>query len=273
MKRVLITGGAGFIGSNLLRFFLSRGYQCWTHNRQTQLDQVLQECQPNIIVNCAAEIYDAGSMFDVNIALTMRLLEWCRDKNITMIHFGSSSEYGAHDSATSESSVLRPDNFYAGSKAAATLMCQGFAKQHQLDVVTVRLYSPYGPGEKPHRLFPRLWQAFEKDRPMKLTQGVHDFLHVDDVVVGIDQILKNKNRTPGEIINLCSGQQTTNAQVLEIFEKHYGRSAPVEFDDKHMSTPPVWQGDNQLMRDKYAWEPDFDLDDGIYRFIRNAYYE
>lgn len=273
MNRVLITGGNGFVGGNLLRFFRSRQKQCWNHGRHSNLDQVLQDCQPDLIINCAAEIYDTDSMFDANVALVIKLLEWSRHNRCTMLHFGSSSEYGTYGHATSETDTLRPKDWYAGTKAAATLLCQGYARQHQLDVVTVRLYSPYGPGEKPHRLFPRLWQAFEKNRHMKLVEGVHDFLHIDDVIMAVDQILKNPYREPGEIINVCSGQQHTNSAVLALFEKYYGRTAPVEFDSSVVSTPMTWQGSNDVIKNKYHWQPDFDIEDGIYRFIQNAYYE
>jgi len=273
MKRVLITGGNGFIGGHLLRFFISRRYQCWNHTRDTDLDQLLEQAKPDLILNCAAEIYDPSNMYEVNVGMTMRLVEWCRHNGGSMIHFGSSSEYGIHDTATSENDVLRPQNCYAGTKAAATMLCQGYARQHHLDIVTIRLYSPYGPGEKPHRLFPKLWQAFEKDRAMTLVEGVHDFLHVDDVLVAVNAVVDSSVREPGEIINLCSGQQHTNSQVLEEFEKFYGRKGPVEFDDTKMSTPQVWRGDNTIMCEKYKWQPDFGFEDGVYRFIENAYYE
>jgi nucleoside-diphosphate-sugar epimerase len=273
MKRVLITGGNGFIGGNLMRFLISRRYQCWNHHRGTDLDLLLEQVRPDIIINCVAEIYDVDLMYDVNVGMTMRLIDWCRYNGSRMIQFGSSSEYGNHGYATTENHVLRPENSYAGTKAAATMLCQGMARQHQLDIVIIRLYSPYGPGEKPHRLFPKLWQAFEKNRPMKLVEGVHDFSHIDDVVVAVNLVIEHKNREPGEIINLCSGQQHTNSRVLEEFEKYYGRKGPIDFDSTVMSTPKIWCGDNSVIRNKYQWEPDFDLESGIYKFIQNAYYE
>lgn len=273
MKRVLVTGGHGFIGGHLMRFLRSRGYQCWNHHRGTDLDQMLEQSRPNIILNSAAEIYDVEQMYAVNVGMTRRLLDWCRQHQSSMIQFGSSSEYGAHDTATTEQHVLRPTTSYAGTKAAATMLCQGVARQHDLDVIILRLYSPFGPGEKPHRLFPRLWQAFEKQRPMTLVEGVHDFLHVDDVITAIDAVMNSDRRQPGEIINVCSGRQHSNSEVLAYFERYYGRSGAVDFDASTWSTPPVWCGDASVLVDRYGWRPDFDLEDGVYRFIQNAYYE
>lgn len=273
MKRVLITGGHGFIGGHVLRFLKSRGYQCWNHHRDTDLEQLLAQAQPNIIINAAAEIYDVTKMYEVNVGMTQRLLEWCHAHASRMIHFGSSSEYGVHDTITTEQHVMRPNNAYAATKAAATMLCQGLARQHDLDVITLRLYSPFGPGEKPHRLFPRLWQAFEKQRVMKLVEGVHDFLHVDDVVMAVDAVMNSGLRQPGEIVNVCSGQQHRNSEVLAYFERYYRRAGAVEFDADIMSTPPVWCGDPSVLTTRYNWRPDFDLEDGIYRFIQGAYYE
>jgi nucleoside-diphosphate-sugar epimerase len=273
MKRALVTGGHGFIGGHVLRFLKSRDYECWNHHRGTDLKQMLEEACPDVIVNCAAEIYDVTNMYEVNVNTVMQLLNWCNTSGSRMIHFGSSSEYGVHDTVTTEQHVLRPDNVYSATKAAATMLCQGSARQHNLDVVIMRLYSPFGPGEKPHRLFPRLWQAFEKNRPMKLVEGVHDFLHVDDVIMAIDAVLCSNDRIPGEIINVCSGIQHTNSQVLTYFEQYYGRRADVEFDAGTWSTPTVWCGNPSVLVNRYNWQPDFDLEDGVYRFVQNAYYE
>lgn len=152
-------------------------------------------------------------------------------------------------------------------------MCQGWAQEFDLDVVTMRLYSIYGPGERPHRLFPRLWKAFRKNQAMDLVDGVHDFLYIDDTVDAIVQVASSDQRLAGEIINVCSGIQTTNKDVLEIFETVTGHSAPVNFCPDRFVTQPVWQGDNHMLRTRYQWSPRFDLTAGIQDFLQRAHYE
>jgi nucleoside-diphosphate-sugar epimerase len=161
---------------------------------------------------------------------------------------------------------------YSGTKGAATLLCQAYAKQHNVDVQIIRPYSPYGPGERPHRLFPALWRAFKLDNPMKLVMGVHDFCYIDDFVDAVDLIIGNDKRTPGEIINVSSGEQYSNSTVLETFRKITGLQGNVEVMAK-FTTPPVWKADVTLVKEKYGWKPKYSLEDGIRKFLEEATYE
>lgn len=273
--KILITGIGGFIGSNLSCFFHQRGHHVIGHERGQDLVSQLNSFSPDIILHCAAEIYNVEQMFDSNIVMTWQCLDYVRKNSNTcrMIYFGSSSEYGWRDCVTAESTVILPHTAYAGTKAAGTYMCQGWATEFNLDIVTMRLYSIYGPGEKTHRLFPNLWRAFRLNSPMTLVEGVHDFVYIDDVINAVDLVVNHHARTPGEIINVASGKEYLNSQVLKIFEDVTGHQAPVTFLADKFVTQPVWLGNNNHLCTKYGWKINYDLYQGVKCFLTQALYE
>lgn len=269
--KVYITGSTGFVGKHLMMLYPdSLG-----HTRGDDIDHWLRRYKPDVIINCAAEIYESANMFEPNVVMTYRCLEYVKkNPTVKMVQIGSSSEYGPKDRASSEEDRLDPIDFYQGTKAAATLMCRGLARQFDLQVCVARPYSVYGPGEKPHRLFPRLWKAFMKDEPMKLYEGEHDFIHIDDFVRGIDMLVRDSSVPSGDIINFGSGIQTSNQEVLDLFVRATDKLAPVEivaFKQKKFETE-VWRCNTDYARWRYGFQTEIDLKTGIQLFLQQAEY-
>ena len=269
--RIFILGSTGFIGQNLVEFY--KEHSVIKFIRTMDLTVQLQISAPDLIINCAAEIYDKDQMWKANVELVRDCLEYVKANPTTkFVQLGSSSEYGPYQRATSEKDPINPVDMYAGTKGIATTLCQTYANTYGLDVVVLRPYSPFGPGERPHRLFPNLWKSFKLDRPMNLVLGVHDFCYIDDFVEAVDVILSSDKRTPGEIINVSSGVQTTNTDVLQMFREITGKQGVVTVVDK-FTTPPVWQADISHIKSKYGWTPKHTLADGIKKFLERANYE
>lgn len=270
--KIFILGSTGFIGSNILNFFSK--HTVWTYIKSSDnLKNQLNLLQPDWIINCAAEIYQQDLMWESNVTLVKDCLEWLRNNPYCkMIHMGSSSEYGSVDRPTNENDPVVVTDMYGTTKGISTHLCTAYAKTYGLDVVTVRPYSPFGPGERPRRLFPKLWLAFKRNIPMQLVEGVHDFCYIDDFVSAIDTIMQSKNRKPGDIINVSSGIQSTNSEVLECFRSITKQQGCVTQIDK-FCTPKVWQADISYVKQHYGWKPSIDLYRGIELFLEKAKYE
>jgi nucleoside-diphosphate-sugar epimerase len=270
--KIFITGATGFIGSNLHHFYEKLGHSVFAYTRLMNIGDALGQFQPDLIINCAAEIYNPDDMWVANVELVKQCLDYQRYNSCTVIQLGSSSEYGPYDRATVETDPITTTNMYGSTKGIATMLCQSYAKQYGSDVVVVRPYSPFGPGERPHRLFPRLWRSFKLNEPMQLVNGVHDFCYINDFVHAVDNIIACDQREPGEIINISSGVQTTNHQIYNIFKQVSGHNGAVELSDT-WATPTVWCANIHKAVNKFNWQPQYNIEQGIEKFLKEAHYE
>ena len=275
--KIFITGATGFVGKNLVNYYTIRGHEVYAFKRDEALRDCLEQFKPDAIINSAAEIYDSEHMFVSNIVLVQSILEyvkncdqWCR-----VVQIGSSSEYGPTDYATSENELLNPVDFYQATKGAATLLCQGWARLHNLPIWIVRPYSVYGPWERAHRLFPRLYRAFTYNEPMTLYQGHHDFIYINDFVRGIDLVLQQWDLAPGEIINFGSGIQTSNFDLLDLWIKiteHAGAPVAKVAEMRKAFENNVWVCDIAKSF-KLGFNCEYNLEAGIRDFLIKAKYD
>jgi len=271
--KIFITGSNGFIGKNLCEFYADNEVYRYTRgNLKLELSTFL----PDVIIHCAAEIYKSDLMMDTNVLLTQEILDWLRTHTQTkMIHIGSSSEYGPSSIASSEQHRINPIDMYQATKGMATLLCQGYARTYALDIKIARPYSVYGRYEKPHRLFPRLWRAFQLDESMTLYNGVHDFIYINDFIDGINILLHVDKTNSGDIINFGSGKQYSNIEVLKLFETVTGKTAPIEHVSRMAKNfeSNVWCCDTSYASKYYGFNCRYDLITGIKDFLETANYK
>jgi nucleoside-diphosphate-sugar epimerase len=261
--KIFITGATGFIGQNLVEFY--KGHEIFEHKRYMDPLAKLEYFKPDVIINCAAEIYDPKEMWIPNIIWTRDCLEYVKEfPNTKLIHIGSSAEYGPKDRATNETDRINPVDMYQATKGAATLLCQGYSRQYNLDIKVARVYSAYGHHERPHRLFSRLYDAFYNEQPMTLFDGYHDFIYIKDFIRGINLLVEADINT-GVIVNFGSGTQHSNLEVLKLWEKITGKKAPVTYEDK-LNKPfesTVWICDTTFASQVYDFRTTYSLEQGI----------
>jgi len=271
--RIFITGSTGFIGRNLVEHYSDK--EVYAYNRGS-IKLELSMFKPDLIINCAAEIYNPNLMLDSNVMLVKNCLDWLQmNPSTRMIQIGSSSEYGPVPHASAETDRINPIDMYQATKGMATILCQGHARSYQHDIRIIRPYSVYGKYEKPHRLFPRLWKAFMLDQPMTLFDGQHDFIHIEDFVRGVDIIASSTDAPTGDIINIGSGCQYGNFEILDLFENITGKKAPVtrmETMAKKFESE-VWMCNTTYAWEKYGFRCQHDVVSGIKRFIETANYQ
>lgn len=264
--RYLITGHTGFIGSNLLDILLKdKNNKVLCIGRDNFDVNTIKRFEPEYIFHFAAEIYNESKMIDSNIILTQKLLD--ATKNISykkFIHIGSSSEYGYNPLPMHENDILEPRTMYEATKGAATLLCQAHSNTYNKNIVVVRPFSVYGRYEKEHRFIPTLFRKFESKQEVTISEGVHDFIHIDDF---IDAMLKIAfiDNNDFDIINIGSGIQTSNLEVFEIFCKLFKYRVSLnqietklrEFDSNH------WVANIDKLEHRYNFAPKYNLEEGL----------
>jgi dolichol-phosphate mannosyltransferase len=297
MKRALVTGACGFVGSNLARRLLGDGHEVHLLLRPDHETWRILELMPHVRVHLA-DLADAESvaravsaarpewvfhlavhgaysdqtdwrrMMITNVLGTAHLVDACLESGFeAFVNTGSSSEYGLKEHAPMESDSVEPDSHYAVTKAAATHFCRYTARARGVHMPTLRLYSVYGPFEEPRRLMPTLAvHGLSRRWPRLASPGIaRDFVHVDDVTDAFVRAASTRGLEPGALFNVGSGVQTTLAQVVEIARAVFGIEAkPVwgSMPDRAWDTN-VWVSDSRKARDQLGWSARRSLPDGI----------
>lgn len=310
--RFLVTGAAGFIGANLCRRLVSMGEEVHVLVKPTTrmwrladildtlhvheadicdeegVNRVIDSVRPTVIYHLAthgAYPYqdDTERILHVNVFGLWALLNACRRTGFELfVNTGSSSEYGRKAFAMRETDLLDPDSFYGTTKAAQTLLCQQLARMGDLPLVTLRLFSAYGPYEEPGRLIPQLMLAAINATPIGMVSPdtVRDFVYIDDVVDAYLMIDKLK-ALGGEVLNVGTGVQTTLAQVVataqelseDSLDARWGTIPPRPWDSA------IWVADISKLRRLTGYAPTTTIREGLdkslmwFRAHRESYCE
>lgn len=265
---VLLYGPTGFVGRHLAARLLRDGHTVIHGTRDFCLIPELMDDYPKLdaLINCAGEITDQHKMFESNVALVHRLLTFAKRINIPkVIHIGSSSEYGHLDSPRCEGAPTQVTDLYGATKIAATALCEGFARQYDMDVCVARPFSLYGPGDTARKLIPRLIAAAKTNETVHVTEGNHDWIYIDDFVEGLVTLLHApREKTQGDIVNFGNEAGTSNRYVV-IKLMAAGCVPNVIFTEAKQKF--LWEADTSRARDRYGWTAKITLEEGLRKTI------
>ena len=301
MSRVVVTGGTGFVGANLVRRLIQDGHQptllvrpgftSWRIDSirdrisihevdvgdAAGLATALDAIRPTWLFHLAAHgAYswetDAAQITQTNVVGTANLLAAAIGSGAeAFVNAGSSSEYGRLDHAPMESEPGQPDTPYGVTKAAATALCVAAARTHSIRIRTARLYSVYGPFEDPRRFLPSLivHGAHRSFPPLVSPQTARDFVHVDDVVEALLLAAQDRSAEPGAIYNIGTGVQTTIGEAVETARHVMGIPGQPAWGTMpaRVWDTETWVADTTKSREVLKWSARRTFEDGLRQTI------
>jgi dTDP-glucose 4,6-dehydratase len=304
--KILVTGGAGFIGSNFVHHLLRNhpGDKVTVVDKLTyagnlrNLEGVAQEsrfqfvrldiCDPQIAdvlkgcdaaVHFAAEshvdrsIEDASPFVRTNVEGTWRMVEACRKSPVRrFVHVSTDEVYGSlgQEGNFHESSPLVPTSPYAASKAASDLLVLSATKTHGFPAIVTRCTNNYGPYQFPEKFIPLVISLALADQPVPVYgdgQNVRDWIHVSDHCRALDLVLR-KGRD-GEIYNIGAGCELENIAVARRILQALDRpESLLQFVTDRPAHDRRYALDCAKLKRELGWETQWDFAQGLAETIR-----
>jgi nucleoside-diphosphate-sugar epimerase len=299
----LVTGGAGFIGSNLVAALLDEGHTVRVldnfstgkrENLSAVVDRidliegdltVMEDVQKavqdvEVILHQAAVPSVPKSVADplgsnaANVNGTLNVLVASRDAGVRRVVYASSSAiYGDRDPGVAkvESMPPRPISPYGVAKMAAERYCQVFYHVYGLETVALRYFNVFGPHQDPQSMYaaviPRFITAFLEDEPPTIFgdgEQTRDFTYVGNVIAGnLLAAHTPAEKIAGEVLNLAAGGQTSLNTLVEMLQEITGSHALPVYADARPGDIKHSRADIGKARQLMGYEPEISLIDGL----------
>ncbi len=304
MKKILVTGGAGFIGSNTTRLLCDRGHKVIVFdNLSTGYEKLVDKRAKFVkgdllnrgeitralkgidrVFHFSATSYIKASIdnpvacFENNVMATVNLLEGMRKNNIKYIVASSSaSVYGEPEMIpVKEDSVKKPLQPYGGSKLAVEAVLSSYYFSFGINSTSLRYFNAYGPYDEMQpitRAVPNWIKQVLNDQPISLYwkgKQLRDYVFVEDIARAHLAVMD----LPGyNYFNVGSGNGVVMIDLLKSIFKAIGRQTPVIDLGKRPGDPTRLVADTTKIRNAVGWKPVHSLDEGIkttVEYFRNS---
>src|SRR3972149_5177316 len=305
MKKLLVTGGAGFIGSECVRQGVKRGYKIVVADKLTyagdlerigdvekgttfynaditnreSLTHIFKKEKPEAVIHWAAEshvdrsIVDASPFLETNIKGTQVLLEAARASGVEkFINISTDEVYGemGKDGQFFETTPLNPNSPYSVSKASADMLGRAYHRTYGLPVVTVRPSNNYGPWQYPEKLIPvAILKAINNEKIPVYGKGenIREWLFVSDCVEAVFLMLEKG--IAGEVYNIGSGEEKVNIEVVKSILRILGKSEDlIEFVKYRPGHDLRYSLNSDKIKNSLGWKANISFENGIEETVK-----
>jgi UDP-glucose 4-epimerase len=302
--KVLITGGAGFIGSAIVPELQRAGYDIFVYdnlsfgNREfidveddkfilgdtrdlKMVRQTFREINPDIIIHLAAihfipycnqHPYEAA---DINIRGTMNVLNAAQSlKTLKKILFASTAAvYPIHDESVNEEHEVLPLDIYGLTKLTGEDLCKKFYLESNIDTIVCRFFNAFGPNETNPHLIPEIEnQLREGKRSIKLgnLKPKRDFIHTYDMARAVLALIELEN-SGYDVFNLGRGIEYSVTDIVDTFEKILQEKIEIVVDPERVRKVERMHllADVSKLKRKTGWEPEWSIEQGINNLVEN----
>ena len=290
--RALVLGAGGFVGRHLCARLRADGWDVVGTVRPgpagavlpgavpvdladpAALTEAVRAAEPDVAFHLAAgrargTAADRAATAAVNTSSGLHLVEALGPGCRAVVRLGSSTEYAAVDGPMDETAPLVPRGFFGATKAAGSLLLVAAAQERGLRSTVLRAFQVYGPGDHAGRLVPTVLRAARDGTVLPLTApgSRRDWVHVDDVVEVCVRAALADDLAPGTVLNVGTGRQTTNEELVAAAERATGRRirTDVGAHPGRSWDTGCWVSDPSLARARLGWEPVVQLEDGLRR--------
>ncbi|HAR40046.1 MAG TPA: dTDP-glucose 4,6-dehydratase [Coprothermobacter sp.] len=302
--RMLITGGAGFIGSEFVRQAVRKGHQVAVVDKLTYagdlerlsevrkditfykadisnqefIEHIFEKEDPEVVVHFAAESHVDRSLLDPypfissNVLGTQVLLEVSKAKGVELfVNMSTDEVYGdlGKEGSFTEDSPLKPNSPYSTTKASADMLGRAYHRSFGLPVITIRASNNYGPWQYPEKFVPVIILKALRDEKIPVYgdgTNVREWLYVTDCAEGIMAAIDRGNA--GEIYNIGSKEEKQNIEVVKAILKLLGKGEElIEFVKDRPGHDFRYSLDSVKAKRELGWEAKTSFDEGIKKTV------
>jgi dTDP-glucose 4,6-dehydratase len=296
--KYLVTGGAGFIGSEAVRQLVKSGhevcvidsltyagnlfslesvidkikfYEISINNSELLFEKIGNEKFDGIL-NFAAETHVDNSIISptefiqTNILGTFHLLNLARKMKCLMLQISTDEIYGSTTTGSfKEQDSQNPSSPYSGSKAAAEMLVMSYFKTYSVKTLIVRCSNNYGPFQHPEKLIPSFISKAQRNEKLPVYGtglNIREWIHVTDCVRAILMVLEHGQF--GEIYNISSGEFKTNLEITLSLLKLLNKSESlIEYVEDRVGHDYRYAVDSSKIRTELKWLPEIQFSQGL----------